>query len=96
MLALCIAAAIGQATPALAATTYTYQCRDGGELVLTEGYRMAYVQLDGKQYSLPQRRLAFPGSKRYSQSGISITTKGRTAILKRGRSKTECETVRTY
>ena len=94
MLAICVAAAVVQAPPALAGTSYTYQCRDGAELVLQEANRMAYVELDGQRLSLPQR-LSLSGH-RYSKGGVSITTKGRLAILKRGRTKTECEVVRTY
>jgi len=87
---------LNQATPALAQTAYTYQCRDGAEFVFAvfEGRRAAYVQLDGKHLTLPQR--IWFGAKRYSKSGVAITTKGNTAVLKRAGKKTDCEIVRTY
>ena len=91
-----IAGMLNQAVPVLAQTAYTYQCRDGAEFVFAvfEGRRAAYVQLDGKHLTLPQR--LWLGAKRYSKSGIAITTKGNTAVLKRSGKKTDCEIVRTY
>jgi membrane-bound inhibitor of C-type lysozyme len=98
VLLICAATCMGAANPASAQTFRKYQCQDGAEFALAvfDSRRMAFVQLDGRRYSLPQRIFAVPGRKRYSKSGVSISTKGDTAILRRAGKRSDCAVAQTY
>jgi len=96
--ALCAAGLAGSVAPAPAQTFQKYQCRDGAEFMLgffSVDPRIAYLQLDGKSIALP-KRLSFPGRKRYSKSGVSLSTNGKAVTLKRGGRTSDCELVQAY
>jgi hypothetical protein len=96
VLAVCAAGFLGPVAPALAETVQTFQCRNGLEFDMTifPSRRTSFVNIEGRRQSLRQRIFALPGSKRYTNSAISITTRGQTARLKRGGSTTDCELVK--
>jgi membrane-bound inhibitor of C-type lysozyme len=85
-----IAAMTVNVLPAFAQTVTTYRCADGSEVPVAffQGDKRAHVQLDGKSLSLP-KRISVTGS-RYSKGGVSISIKGATATVRRGRKSTQC------
>ena len=93
LLLLCATALASPVAPALAQTLQSYQCRDGKGFVLEvfASRRTAFLHLEGHRLSLRQRILALPGSKRYTNSEISVTTRGQTAKLKRAGKTVDCE-----
>jgi membrane-bound inhibitor of C-type lysozyme len=95
VLVLCATGWVSAAAPALAQTVQTYQCRNGlaFEMTIFASRRISFVNIEGHRLSLKQRIFALPGSKRYSNSGMSITTRGQTARLKRGGKTTDCDLV---
>jgi membrane-bound inhibitor of C-type lysozyme len=84
--------------PALAQTFQKYQCDDGAEFIMSvyASRRTAFVQLDGRRLTLKQRIIAVPGRKRYTREGVSISTKGDTAILRRSGKRADCTLVQSY
>jgi membrane-bound inhibitor of C-type lysozyme len=94
-LMLCAAGFVGPVAPALAQTVQTYQCSNGiaFDMTIFASRRTSFVNIEGHRLLLKQRIFALPGSKRYSKSGISITTRGQTARLKRGGKSMDCEIV---
>jgi membrane-bound inhibitor of C-type lysozyme len=96
ILLLCVLAAFlaGGLSPASAQKFFNYACADGSQLVaaFVPQSKSAYVQLDGKAMTLPQR-LAASGA-RYAKSGVTFWIKGNSARLKRPKKKwTQCSTV---
>jgi len=93
LLLLCATGFASAVVPAPAQILQTYQCRDGKEFVLEvfASRRTAFLHLEGHRLSLRQRILALPGSKRYTNSEISVTTRGQTARLKRVGKTVDCE-----
>ncbi len=84
---------LAPATPLFAQTYLQYRCEDGAQLevAFVEESRAAYVQLDGKAMTLPQR-LAASGA-RYKNGGVTFWIKGSEAQLKRPKKKwTQCKT----
>lgn len=84
----------GLAGPAAAQKFFNYTCADGSQFVAAfiPQARAAYLQLDGKAMTLPQR-LAASGA-RYAKGGVTFWIKGNTAQLKRPQKKwTQCATV---
>ena len=94
-LMLCATGLPSAAAPARAQTVVTYQCRSGlaFDMTIFASRRTSFVNIEGHRLSLKQRIFALPGSKRYSNSGMSITTRGQTARLKRGGKTVDCEVV---
>lgn len=81
------------ATPSVAQTYLQYRCDDGAQLsvAFVDKSRSAYVQLDGKSISLPQRISA--SGARYAKGGVTFWIKGNEAQLKRPKRKwTQCRT----
>jgi membrane-bound inhibitor of C-type lysozyme len=81
------------ASPASAQTFLQYRCEDGAQLsaMFPQGEARAFVQLDGKALTLPQRISADGG--RYAKGGVTFWIKGKGAQLKRpGRKWTQCQT----
>lgn len=81
-------------SPASAQKFFNYTCADGSQLTvafITQS-KSAYLQLDGKSLSLPQR-LSGSGA-RYAKGGITFWIKGNEAQLKRPKKKwTTCRTL---
>lgn len=80
-------------SPSAAQTFLQYHCEDGAQLsvAFVEKDRRAFVQIDGKSITLPQR-LSGSGA-RYAKSGVTFWIKGNDAQLKRPKSKwTQCKT----
>ena len=94
-LLLCAAGLVNSAAPARAQTVVTYQCRSGlaFDMTIFPSRRTSFVNIEGHRLSLKQRIFALPGSKRYTNSDISITTRGQTARLKRGGKTIDCDLV---
>jgi membrane-bound inhibitor of C-type lysozyme len=93
-LCLVLLAIIGVTSPAAAQKFFTYTCADGSQFVaaFVPQAKAAYLQLDGKAMTLPQR-LAASGA-RYAKGGVTFWIKGNTAQLKRPQKKwTQCSTV---
>jgi membrane-bound inhibitor of C-type lysozyme len=69
----CVTASV---SPLSAQTFLQYRCDDGAQLSVTfmDKQRRAFMQLDGKSLSLPQR-LAASGA-RYAKSGVTFWIKG--------------------
>jgi membrane-bound inhibitor of C-type lysozyme len=85
---------VGISSPASAQKFYNYTCADGSQFIAAflPQSKSAYVQLDGKAMTLPQR-LAASGA-RYAKSGVTFWIKGNEAQLKRPKKKwTQCGTV---
>jgi len=73
---------------------FNYTCADGSQFVAAffPQSKSAYLQLDGKAMTLPQR-LAASGA-RYAKGGITFWIKGNQAQLKRPKKTwTQCGTV---
>lgn len=84
----------GAVSPAFAQKFFNYTCADGSQFTAAflPQSKSAYVQLDGKAMTLPQR-LAASGA-RYAKSGVTFWIKGNEAQLKRPKKKwTQCGTV---
>jgi membrane-bound inhibitor of C-type lysozyme len=80
-------------SPSSAQTFVQYRCDDGAQLsvMFLDKQRRAFMQLDGKSLTLPQR-LAASGA-RYAKGGVTFWIKGNEARLKRPKSKwTQCRT----
>lgn len=80
-------------SPAPAQTFLNYVCADGSQLVaaFVPQSKSAFVQLDGKAMTLPQRLSA--SGARYRKSGVTLWIKGGEAQLKRPkRTWTICKT----
>jgi membrane-bound inhibitor of C-type lysozyme len=88
------AAIVGMTSPASAQKFFNYTCADGSQLTaaFVPQSKSAFVQLDGKSLTLPQRLSADGG--RYAKGGVTFWIKGNTAQLKRPKKKwTQCSTV---
>lgn len=91
-----LAAAIAvmvSSVPASAQKFFNYSCADGSQLVAAfmPGAKVAYLQLDGKSITLPQRISA--SGARYKKNGVTFWIKGNEAQLKRPKKKwTTCRT----
>jgi membrane-bound inhibitor of C-type lysozyme len=93
-LALSVAVLVSLAAPASAQKFFNYTCADGSQLTAAfiPQSKSAYLQLDGKSMSLPQRLSA--SGARYAKGGVTFWIKGNSAQLKRPKKKwTECSTV---
>ncbi len=80
--------------PASAQKFFNYTCADGSQLTAAflPQSKSAYLQLDGKSLSLPQR-LSGSGA-RYAKGGVTFWIKGNEAQLKRPKKKwTTCRTL---
>jgi membrane-bound inhibitor of C-type lysozyme len=87
-------ALVALSLPASAQKFFNYTCADGSQFVavFVPQSKSAYVQLDGKAMTLPQR-LAASGA-RYAKGGVTFWIKGNQAQLKRPKKKwTQCGTV---
>lgn len=85
---------IGIASPANAQKFFNYACADGSQFIAAffPQSKSAYLQLDGKAMTLPQRLSA--SGARYAKSGVTFWIKGNTAQLKRPKKQwTRCGTV---
>jgi membrane-bound inhibitor of C-type lysozyme len=88
------AAIVGVSSPAAAQKFFNYTCADGSQLTaaFVSQSKSAFVQLDGKSLTLPQR-LSGSGA-RYAKGGVTFWIKGNNAQLKRPKKKwTQCSTV---
>ena len=84
----------GFALPASAQKFFNYACADGSQFTaaFVPQAKSAYLQLDGKAMTLPQRLSA--SGARYAKSGVTFWIKGNQAQLKRPKRKwTQCGTV---
>lgn len=90
---LCLAASVLCVSPSSAQTFLQYRCDDGAQLsvMFQDKQRRAFMQLDGKSLTLPQRLAASGG--RYAKGGVTFWIKGDAAQLKRPKHKwTQCKT----
>jgi membrane-bound inhibitor of C-type lysozyme len=72
---------------------FTYTCADGSQVgaAFIKESKSAFVQIDGKSMTLPQRLSA--SGARYRKSGVTFWIKGNEAQLKRPKKKwTICKT----
>ncbi len=91
---LTFACAVGLSCSASAQKFFNYTCADGSQLTAAfiPQSKSAFVQLDGRSMTLPQR-LSGSGA-RYAKSGVTFWIKGNQAQLKRPKKKwTQCSTV---
>jgi len=89
----CLALVIVCVSRSSAQTFVQYRCDDGAQFsaMFPEKERRAFLQLDGKPLSLPQRLSA--SGARYKKGGVTFWIKGNEAQLKRPKSKwTQCKT----
>ncbi len=85
---------VGSTNSAAAQKFFNYTCADGSQLIaaFVPQSKSAFVQLDGKSMTLPQRLSA--SGARYAKGGVTFWIKGNQAQLKRPRTKwTQCTTV---
>lgn len=90
---LCLAVSVLCVSPSSAQTFLQYRCDDGAQLsvMFQDKQRRAFMQLDGKSLTLPQRLAASGG--RYAKGGVTFWIKGSEAQLKRPKHKwTQCKT----
>ena len=81
------------ALPASAQKFFNYTCADGSQITaaFVPQSKSAYLQLDGKSVTLPQRISA--SGARYKKNGVTFWIKGNEAQLKRPKKKwTTCKT----
>jgi membrane-bound inhibitor of C-type lysozyme len=81
------------ALPASAQKFFNYTCADGSRFIAAffPQSKSAYLQLDGKSVTLPQRISA--SGARYKKNGVTFWIKGSEAQLKRPKTKwTTCRT----
>jgi membrane-bound inhibitor of C-type lysozyme len=84
---------MGLASPASAQKFFNYTCADGSQVAaaFVPQSKSAYLQLDGKSLTLPQRISA--SGARYRKSGVTFWIKGNEAQLKRPKKMwTTCKT----
>jgi membrane-bound inhibitor of C-type lysozyme len=92
-LGLLAAICVGLSSPAAAQKFFNYTCADGSQLAaaFVPHSKSAFVQLDGKSLTLPQRISA--SGARYKKNGVTFWIKGNEAQLKRPKKKwTTCKT----
>lgn len=90
---LVVAFLVAGAMPASAQKFLNYSCADGSQLIaaFVPQSKSAYLQLDGKSLTLPQRISA--SGARYKKNGVTFWIKGNEAQLKRPKKKwTTCKT----
>lgn len=88
-----ISLSLSFSTTCFAQTFLQYRCDDGAQLsvMFQDKQRRAFMQLDGKSLTLPQRLAASGG--RYAKGGVTFWIKGDAAQLKRPKHKrTQCKT----
>jgi len=84
---------IAGSLPASAQKFFNYTCADGSQLIaaFVPQSKSAYLQLDGKPMTLPQRISA--SGARYKKNNVTFWIKGNEAQLKRPKKKwTTCRT----
>ena len=85
---------IGMSAAARAQRFIAYECNDGTQfqVALLEREGMAYLQLDGHAYQLPQK-IAYTGT-RYAKGGVTFWVRGngRTTVKRAGKTS-ECFSV---
>ena len=94
--ALAAAGILGLGTSADAQRFVAYECNDGAkfQVALLDREKIAYLQLDGHAYKLPQK-IAYTGS-RYAQGGVTYWVRGNGAVtIKRAGKTSECFSIST-
>jgi membrane-bound inhibitor of C-type lysozyme len=84
---------VADSLPAATQEFFSYTCADGSQLAaaFVPQSKSAFLQLDGKSLTLPQRISA--SGARYKKNGVTLWIKGKEAQLKRPKKRwTTCKT----